>query len=295
MSSVEDDEQDLTGKRYQQAREQSREPEQAEARGGVLRVLLRQLGIVVGIGLGIVVAITVVIVIATGGSSNKGTLKPNSTPRLNNTKAKATGAQVTSLLAGIPQRGSTLGDLKAPVTLQYFGDLECPFCKRFALGALPSLIQRYVRGGKLKIEYRSLETATRDPKTFNTQQVAALAAGKQNHMWEYIELFNREEGEENSGYVTERYLQGLAHQVPGLNLTAWTAARKGTDLANTLTNDAQAASEAGLMATPSFLIGKTGGRLLKLKVTSLTNPLFYAFVIERLLKGSFAPRLGIPS
>ena len=181
------------------------------------------------------------------------------------------------------------------MTLQYFGDLQCPFCKQFMRGALPSLIQRYVRGGKLKIEYRSLETATRDRETFKTQQVAALAAGKQNHLWEYIELFYREEGKENSGYVTERYLQGLAHQVAGLNLIAWTAARNGTDLANTLTSDAQAASNAGLTATPSFLIGKTGGRLLKLRVTSLTNPLFYAFVIERLLRGSFTPRLGRPS
>jgi protein-disulfide isomerase len=255
----------------------------------VLLVLLRQVGIVMGILVGIVVAITVAIVIATGGSSNKGTQKPNST------KANATGAEGRSLLAGIPQRGNTLGDPKAPVTLQYFGDLECPFCKQFALGALPSLIQRYVRGGKLKIEYRSLETATLDPETFKTQQVAALAAGKQNHMWEYIELFDREEGRENSGYVTERYLQGLAHQVAGLNPIAWTAARNGADLANTLTSDAQAASNAGLTATPSFLIGKTGGPLLKLKAPSLTNPLFYALVIERLLKGGSPTRLAIPA
>ena len=253
--------------------------------------MLRQLGIVVGI----VVAITVVIVIATGSSSNKGTLRSNAAPRLNNTPAKATGAQVTSLLAGIPQRGSTLGDPKAPVTLQYFGDLQCPFCKQFMRGALPSLIRRYVRGGELKIEYRSLETATRDPETFKTQQVAALAAGKQDHMWEYIELFYREEGKENTGYVTERYLQGLAQQVTGLNLIAWTAARSGTDLANTLTNDARAASDAGFAATPSFLISKTGGPLLRLKVTSLTNPRFYARVIERLLRGGFTSRLSIPS
>jgi protein-disulfide isomerase len=252
---------------------------------------LRRLGVVVGIGM----AITVVIVIATGGSSNKGTPKPSSIPRLNSTPAKARGAEVASLLAGIPQRGNTLGDIKAPVTLQYFGDLECPFCKQFMRGALPSLIQSYVRGGKLKIEYRSLETATRDRVTFKTQQVAALAAGKQNHLWEYIELFYREEGQENSGYVTERYLQELAHQVTGLNLIAWTAARNRTDLANTITSDAQAASSAGLTGTPSFLISKTGGPLLKLKVTSLTNPVFYALVIERLLRSSFTPRLARPA
>jgi protein-disulfide isomerase len=261
----------------------------------VLRVLLRQVGIVLGIVMGIVVAIPVAIVIATGASSNKGTLKPNGTARLRSTPPKAARAEAPSLLAGIPQRGSTLGDPNAPVTLQYFGDLECPFCKQFTFGALPSLIQRYVRGGKLKIEYHSLKSATRDAETFKRQQVAALAAGKQNHMWEYIELFYREEGRENSGYVTERYLQGLAEQVTGLNLIAWSAARNGADLVNTLITDAEVASDAGLTATPSFLIRKTGGPLLKLRVNSLTNPLPYARVIERLLKGGFGTRLAIPT
>ena len=157
----------------------------------VRRIRLRHLRIVVGV----VVAIMVVVLIAGCGSSKKSTPSyKRSTPKPTGTEGKGTGAEVSSLLAGIPQPGSTLGDPKAPVTLQYFGDLECPFCKQFMLGALPSLIRSYVRGGKLKIEYRSLETATRDPQTFKTQQVAALAAGKQNRMWEYIELFYHEQG-----------------------------------------------------------------------------------------------------
>ncbi len=252
---------------------------------------MRRLGIVVGIG----VAITVVILIATGGSSKKGYPMPTSTPKPNSTPAKRAGGEVMSLLAGIPQRGNTLGDPKAPVTLQYFGDLQCPFCERFTLGALHSLIQSYVRVGKLKIEYRSLKTATLDPETFKTQQVAALAAGRQNHMWEYIGLFYHEQGQENSGYVTERYLQGLAQQVTGLNLIAWTAARNGTELANTIASDARAASKAGLNDTPALLIGQTGGASRRLEVTSLTNPSSYAYAIERLLRGSLATRFARPS
>ncbi len=66
-----------------------------------------------------------------------------------------------------------------------------------------------------------METATREKETFQTQQIAALAAGKQNLMWNFVELFYHEQGEEDSGYVTESYLQGLAAQVPGLNLSQW--------------------------------------------------------------------------
>jgi protein-disulfide isomerase len=117
------------------------------------------------------------------------------------------------------------------------------------------LIQRYVRGGKLKIQYRSMESSTHDPETFRTQQVASLAAGKQNKMWNFVELFYHEQGEENSGYVSESYLQGLARQVPVLNLVAWTAARNDPGLTSTIVGDAQTVRSSGFTHTPSFLVG----------------------------------------
>ena len=100
-----------------------------------------------------------------------------------------TASEVSAQLAGIPQHGSTLGNPRAPLTVKFFGDLQCPYCRRFALRALPLLIERYVRRGRMKIEYHSLETATRDPQIFTAQQLAALAAGRQNKMWNFIELF----------------------------------------------------------------------------------------------------------
>ena len=276
MGTVEgDDEQDLTRKqRREQARAQRKELEEAQAATAKRRTRLTQLGIVVGI----VAVIIVAILLATGGGSKTGIPK-------NSTQVNTTVADVTSQLQGIPQSGNTIGNPHAPVTLQYFGDLECPICKAFTLGALPSLIQSWVRSGKLKIEYHSMETATREPATFNTQQVAALAAGKQNLAWHYLELFYHEQGEENTGYVTESYLQTLARQVPGLNLAAWTAARNDPALAASITSDAQAATTNGFTGTPSFLIGKTGGTLQKFAPTSFTETAPYSAAIEKLLKG----------
>jgi len=274
MSTVEDDEQDLTRKqRREQARAQRRALEEAEAASAVRRTRLTQLGIVVVV----VVAIIVGILVATGGSSKTGIAKPGK-------EAQKVVAEVTGLVGGIPQNGNTIGNPSAPVTLQYFGDLECPICKQFTLGALPTLIGSYVRSGKLKIEYRSLQTATKEPETFKTQQVAALAAGKQQKMWYFIELFYHQQGEENTEYVTESYLQKLAQQVPGLNLTAWTAARNDPELANSITTDGQAANSAGFTGTPSFLIGKTGGAMRKFEYASLTDPSSFDSAIEKLLK-----------
>jgi protein-disulfide isomerase len=276
MSPVEEDEQDLTRKqRREQARAQRKAIEEAEASGAARRKRLIQLGSVIG---AVVVIVVVILVATSGGGGNKGIVKPSS-PGTESSVQK----QVSTLLAGIPQNGNTLGDPKAPVTLQYFGDLECPICRQFTEGALKPLIEKYVRTNKLKIEYRNLETATREPETFRTQQAAALSAGKQQKAWNYIELFYHQQGEEDSGYVTESYLQTLAKQVPGLNLTTWTADRSNPEFTNTITTDAQAANNVGFTGTPSFLIGKTGGSMEKFEYSSLSDPSSYEAAINKLL------------
>ncbi len=39
---------------------------------------------------------------------------------------------------------------------------------------------------------------------------AILAAGEQNRFWNYLQLFYANQGEENSGYVTDDFLTSLA-------------------------------------------------------------------------------------
>jgi protein-disulfide isomerase len=165
--------------------------------------------------------------------------------------------QSGGVLADIPQSANALGSATAPVTLQYFGDLECPFCRDFTLEVLPSIIERWVRAGDLRIEYHALQTATREPELFSAQQVAALAAGKQDRAWHFIETFYREQGEEGSGYVTDRFLQGIASEVPDLNLSQWNRDRSDPQLAGEIAADARAAESAGINGTPSFLIGSS--------------------------------------
>jgi protein-disulfide isomerase len=276
MSPVEDPESDLTRKqRREQARAERKAVEEASATQSAQRKRLIQLG---GIA-GVVVVIIAIILVATGSGGSKNAPAPKSAA------ANAAATEVTSLLQGIKQNGITLGNPNASVTIQYFGDLECPICKQFTLGALPSIIKKDVRTGKAKIEYRSMQTATRERETFQTQQAAALAAGKQNLMWHYIELFYHEQGEEGTGYVTESYLQGLAAQVPGLNLANWSSARNDPAFANEIITDAQAANQNSFTGTPSFLIGKTGGSMQKLENPSLTDPSQIEAAIEKLLKG----------
>lgn len=211
------------------------------------------------------------------------------------TKAKVSSIElqedieINALLKGIPQHGNTLGQPTAPVTLQFFGDLECFTTKVFAVSFLPSIIHDLVRTNILKIEYRSLETDTHNTKTFVHQQMGALAAGKQDKLWDFILTFYHEQGPEYTGYVTESYLDGIANQIPGLNLAQWNSDREDRQLFKELIGDRRAAMAARDRSTPAFLIGRTGGKMIKLPgyemkrlSGSLTDALSLKEAIERL-------------
>lgn len=143
------------------------------------------------------------------------------------------------------------------MTLQFFGDLQCPTSRAFTLELLPSLISRWVRMGRLRVEYRALRTATPNAEAFMAQQAAALAAGMQRKLWNFIEYFYHEQGRENSGYATEGFLLSLAEQTPGLDVKQWNKDRRETSLAAEVATDEQAAARQGLHETPSLLVGPT--------------------------------------
>jgi protein-disulfide isomerase len=190
---------------------------------------------------GVLVALVVVIV-AGGGSST-----PTHT-----TNPKTAKAAVATLLKGIPQNGNTLGKASAPVTVTEYGDLVCPICQQFTFTSAQQLINHEVRAGKVKFVYRGLETAssTANAGEYVASQVAARAAGLQHRAWQYILLWYYEQGDELTPYVTNAFMQNIASQIPGLDLTKWQTDRNSATLANDVQADAQAAAALGLANPP---------------------------------------------
>jgi protein-disulfide isomerase len=220
---------------------------------------------------GVIVAAVIVIVVAivVSSSGGGGAVKPNSP------EALAAVAHVDSLLAGIPESGTTLGNPKAPVTVTEYGDLECSVCDEFATptsftnpegepgtGFEDDLISQYVRTGKAKLVFRSLETASSESPNadaFDLQQAAANAAGLQGKAWYYIELFYNEQGAEGTGYVTPDFLDGIALQVHGLKYAKWTADQKLASVKKQVTTDNASGTSIGNqlpqgVSTPTILI-----------------------------------------
>ncbi len=239
---------------------------EAEAAAAANARRTRRTQMTIGIVVGVIVVLAVGIAVSSGGGKSE-------TGLLTGTKSQALVAQVRSLLSGIPQSGATLGNPSAPVTMTYYGDLECPVCQAFTLqGGFPQLVGAEVRQGKVKVVYRSFETATHDPTTFKTQQVAALAAGQQNHFWDYTELFYHQQGQEDTGYVTEAYLRGIAQQIPGLDFSQWQSARSSQTLAAQVSSDTAAAAGANVDATPTLIFsGPKGSAAVQTGVPSYSD------------------------
>ena len=107
-----------------------------------------------GVVLGALALVAVAIAISSGGGSK------SSGPRKKGAQASTTVASVEKLLSGIPQSGARLGNPKAPVTLTYYGDLECPICQQFTLGSFPQLVANEVRSGKVQVNLQGVPTAT---------------------------------------------------------------------------------------------------------------------------------------
>ena len=166
-------------------------------------------------------------------------------------------AETKSLIGGIPQNGITLGNPNAPVTIVEFADPQCPFCKEYTLNEMPALVQKYVRTGKAKMELRLLTFIGPDSVT---AAGVLLAAGQQNKLWNATDLFYRNQGEENSGYVTDDFLTKV---LTGAGADAEKAIAGAGDPAVTQEIGAAKtlASRYGVTGTPTVLVGPTGGDL----------------------------------
>lgn len=197
-----------------------------------------------------VAIVAVAIAISSSGGGTPSVKLAKGAPTCKN----STDAKICSLLANIPQKGNTLGSPKAPVTVTEYGDLECPICRDFALGVENQLIANDVRTGRVKLVYKSLETATPSPSVFVPQQAAAGAAGLQNKEWYYIEFFYHYQGAEDTGYVNQTYLNNLAKHVPNLNFSKWQSDSHDPGLLTQVKTDNSGAIAKGFQSTPTLTI-----------------------------------------
>src|SRR5262245_27630227 len=169
-----------------------------------------------GLQLGLVTVLaTIVVVVAVVVSGSGG---DDETPVAPPATAASTPAEdVAALYEGIPQQGMRLGKADAPVTLVEIADLQCPFCAQYSVTAMPTIVEDYVRSGKIAYELRLRSFLGRDSVR---AAGAAAQAAKENRMFQFADLFYRNQGPENSDYADADFIREIAGQVDGLDVEA---------------------------------------------------------------------------
>jgi protein-disulfide isomerase len=203
-------------------------------------------------------AVVVIVVILVAGGSGSSSATTTTVTNAGGTKAKST-------FAGVPQHGDTLGKASAPVTLSVFEDPQCPYCRQWNIDTLPTVVENYVRTGRIKIVYRGIVV-------IGPNSVAGLravyAAGRQNKLWNMVEALYERQGAENSNWITLPLIRTAAREVGAAPATLITAADSKAVTAQ-LTESAKLAQTYGVNGTPTFAIQRQLGPVEQLQVSSL--------------------------
>jgi protein-disulfide isomerase len=241
----------------------------AEKQGGVNRNLVIALAVA---GVVAVALIAGSILLTRGGGS--------SDAASTTTTAGGTPASV-ALFAGIPQSATYLGKPTAKVTMRVYEDLQCPYCRKFTDdGALPAIVNEYVKAGLVRLDWRGL--AFIGPDSTKALQIA-LAAGKQNKLWEVVGLFYEKQGAENSGWVTDELVDEVLASVPGLDAAKVKSDAKSAEIANQIKAIQDEASTSGVNGTPSFFIVRGVNQPYQVQVA--LTPEAFRPVLNDALKG----------
>ena len=228
----------------------------------------------------LIVAVAAAVALAfalTGGSSTTTTTAP---ARGSLENALPGAAEANRLLKGIPQRGNVLGRAEAPATLVEYVDLQCPYCQQFETQAMPTLIERYVRTGKAKLELRPVAFIGPDSQRGRN---AAIAAGQQNKLFNFVHVLYLNQGAENTGWLGDDMITAVAASVPGMDVHRLLDDRNSAATADEARSFDQQAADDHLKGTPKILVGERGQTPQEVQLTSPTDVQSVADALDRAL------------
>jgi protein-disulfide isomerase len=230
---------------------------------------------------GVVVLIAAAVVLAvvlTGGSKKSSTSTLPTTGSLVNALPGA--ASVHAEFKGIRQSGLFLGSAAAPVRLVEYIDPQCPFCQQFETQAMPGLVDKYVRTGKVEVEERVLAFIGSDSLRGRN---AIFAASFQNHAFDLTQLFYDNQGTENTGWLSDAMVAQAASSIPGVNPRRLVEESTSDGIVTLGNRVNQLAKADKITATPTILVGKTGARPKQVAMKSPTDGASVEAAIEAAL------------
>ena len=179
----------------------------------------------------------------------------------NNPIALQGAGESNNLFKGIPQHGLTLGNPKAPVTMEMFIDVQCPVCDDYEVNHLPGVVNKYIQTGKVQLQLKPWAFIGGPGSQSFTGRLGLIAAAEQNKGFEYAKVLYDNQGTEDTGWLTGQVMAHIAASVTGLKLAQWRDDTNGSAVKQTAGAVDTLASQNKVTGTPTILVGPTGGKL----------------------------------
>jgi protein-disulfide isomerase len=195
---------------------------------------------------GVIIAIAIFAVGHVGSGGSAPTTTAGTTPA-----ATVNAAQVSA--TGNP----TIGDSNAPLTIAYWFDYQCPFCKQNEATVMPQLIKDYVDTGKVKLVYKDFSFLGTDSDTLGHYGRAVWAVAPEKFEAWHSAIY-ADQGEENTGWATAAEIQKITVSVLTAAQTAQVvqlAQANATKYQSAMDADKQEGEQDGIQGTPAMLIG----------------------------------------
>jgi len=140
------------------------------------------------------------------------------------------------------------GNPNAPVTLEEFGDFQCPPCGSFA-GFTEELLKEY--DSRLRIVFRNFPLAPHEHA--REAALAAEAAGLQGHFWEMHDVLYREQAVWTKTPNPRELFESYAGTI-GLNLDEFKKDMDGEKARERVDSDQARGLALGIKLTPTLFI-----------------------------------------
>jgi Protein-disulfide isomerase len=157
-------------------------------------------------------------------------------------------AKGSTSVADRSDTGHVLGSAEAPVTLEEFGDYQCPPCGRIAT-VIGRMEQDY--RPRLRIIFRNLPFAIHAHA--HEAALAAEAAALQGRFWEMHDLLYKEQAAWSSAADARVLFESYAGMI-GLDLERFRRDMDGEATKARVAADQQRATSLGVTSTPSIFI-----------------------------------------
>lgn len=208
-------------------------------------------------------SIPVAIVIAgalIAGALYLGTSKGASTVAGNNEQGQQVAQQPAGVAVDITKVKTAgepfVGSPNAPVTMAYWFDYQCPFCRRFEEDAMTQLMNDYVKTGKVKVVFKDFQFLGPDSQTAGLAERAVWDVAP-DKFYEWHKAMYDKQDNENSGWGNKADILALTKslgidsvKVEQLMTSKATAYQKAMD------DDKAEGGAFGINGTPGSIIGK---------------------------------------